>query len=196
MIPENIIYLGVFVSLIAYFFYFKNIFYGNTRPNLVSWLLWALAPFIAVFFQLKAGAGLSVLPVFMAGFGPLLVIIVSLFRKNSIWKINQLDIICGILSLMALVLYVLTHNLGIAIIFAILSDGLAAIPTIAKSWKFPETETSTVYLAGIFSNTLGLLIIKNWIFTIYSFGVYNILINLAIVFSIYHKKIFPERIKF
>ncbi|MFH1201038.1 MAG: hypothetical protein V1484_01765 [bacterium] len=190
MLPENIIYFGITATVIAYFFYFKNIFFGNTKPNLVSWFIWALAPFIAVFFQLKAGAGLSVLPVFMAGFGPLLVIIVSLFRKNSIWKINQLDIICGILSLMALVLYVLTHNLGIAIIFAILSDGLAAIPTIAKSWKFPETETSTVYLAGIFSNTLGLLIIKNWIFTIYSFGVYNILINIAIVFSIYRKKIF------
>jgi len=190
MLPENIIYLGVTASVIAYFFYFKNIFFGNTKPNLVSWSIWALAPFIAVFFQLKAGASLSVLPVFMAGFGPFLVIIISLFRKNSIWTINQLDIICGILSLIALVLYVLTHNLGIAIIFAILSDGLAAIPTIAKSWKFPETETSTVYLAGIFSNTLGLLIIKNWIFTIYSFGIYNILINIAIVFSIYHKKIF------
>lgn len=190
MLPENIIYLGVIASVIAYFLYFKNIFFGNTKPNLVSWSIWALAPFIAVFFQLKAGAGLSVLPVFMAGFGPLLVIIVSLFRKNSIWKINKLDIICGALSLLALVFYVLTHNLGIAILFAILSDGLAAIPTIIKSWKFPETETSTVYLAGIFSNILGLLIIKNWIFSIYSFSLYFVLVNLAIVFSIYRKKIF------
>ena len=195
MLPENIIYLGLLVSLVAYFFYFKNIFYGNTKPNLVSWIIWALAPLIAVFFQLKAGAGLSVLPVFLAGFGPVVVIIVSLFRKNSIWKISQLDIICGILSLLALVFYIFTHNLGISILFAILSDGLAAIPTIIKSWKFPETETSSVYLSGIFNNILGLLIIKNWIFTIYSFGIYNIAINIIIVFSIYRKKIYTERIK-
>lgn len=190
MLPPNIIYLTVLTSLVGYFFYFKNIFYGKTRPNLVSWFLWMLGPFLGVFFQIKAGAGLSALPVFLAGFGPLVVIIISLFGKNSIWKITGLDIICGAFSLMALVFYALTHNLEISILFAILSDGLAAVPTLVKSWNFPETESAAVYLPGVFNNVLGLLIIKNWIFTIYSFGVYFILINTAIVFCIYRKKIF------
>jgi hypothetical protein len=189
MIPENIIYITILTSLVGYFFYLKDIFYGQTRPNLVSWFIWMLAPFIGVFFQLKAGAGLSVLPVFLAGFGPLIVIIVSLFRKNSIWKISGLDIFCGILAILALVFYVLTHNLGISILFAILSDGLAAVPTIIKSWKFPETETAIGYLPGIFNNILGLLIIRNWSFSIYSFGIYFILVNAIIVFCIYRKKI-------
>ena len=192
MLPPNIIYITILTSVIGYFFYFKNIFYGDTRPNLVSWFLWMLGPFLGVFFQIKAGAGLSALPVFLAGFGPLVVIIVSLFRQNSIWKITKLDIICGILSFMALVFYAFTYNLGISIIFAILSDGLAAVPTLIKSWKFPETETAAVYLPGIFNNILGLFIIKNWTFPIYSFSVYFILINMAIVFCIYRKKIFKS----
>ncbi|MFA5791544.1 MAG: hypothetical protein WC884_00720 [Candidatus Paceibacterota bacterium] len=192
MLPENIIYITVLTSIIGYFFYLKDIFYGQVRPNLVSWFLWMLGPFLGVFFQLKAGAGLSVLPVFLAGFGPLIVIVVSLFRKSSIWKITSLDIFCGILALMALVFYILTHNLGISILFAILSDGLAAVPTIVKSWKFPETETSAVYLPGILNNILALFIIKNWIFSIYSFNIYFILVNLIIVFCIYRKKVFKE----
>lgn len=189
MLSENIIYITVFTSLIGYFFYFKDMFYGQTKPNLVSWFLWMLAPFIGVFFQLKAGAGLSALPVFMAGFGPLIVIVVSLWNKNTLWKITTLDIICGILALTALIFYIFTRNLEISIFFAILSDGLAAIPTIIKSWKFPETETAAVYLPGIFNNILGLFIIKNWIFSIYSFGIYFIVINIAIVFCIYRKRI-------
>ena len=148
-----------------------------------------LGPFIGVFFQLKAGAGLSVLPVFLAGFGPLVIIVISLFRKNSIWKITKLDVICGILAIMALLFYVLTHNLGISILFAILTDGLAAIPTIVKSWKFPETETAVVYLPGIFNNTLALFVITNWIFSIYSFSIYFIVVNTIIIFCIYHKKL-------
>ena len=188
MLPANIIYITIFSTLVGYVFYLKNIFYGQTRPNLVSWFIWMLAPFIGVFFQLKAGAGLSVLPVFLAGFGPLVVIIVSVFRKSSIWKINSLDIFCGALALAALIFYVLTRNLGISIFFAILSDGLAAVPTLIKSWKFPETETVAVYLPGIFNNILGLLIIKNWIFPIYSFGIYFILVNTAIIFCLYRKK--------
>ncbi len=189
MLPENIIFVGVVLSLIASFLYIKNIFYGGTKPNLISWFIWMLAPFIGVFFQLKAGAGLSVVPVFMAGFGPFLVIVFSLWNKNAYWKIVKLDIICGIFSLLALILYVFTHNLGVSIIFAIMSDGLAAIPTIIKSWKFPETETAAPYLTGIFNNILALLIIKNWIFSIYSFSIYFIIVNFTIVFCIKHKKV-------
>lgn len=189
MLPENIAYITILISAVGYFFYFKGIFRGQTKPNLVSWFLWMLGPFIGTFFQLKAGAGLSVLPVFMAGFGPFLVIAVSLLRKNSIWKITALDVFCGVLALLALVFYALTHNLGISILFAILSDGLAAVPTLAKSWKFPETESAGVYAVGIINNILGLLIIKNWVFSIYSFGIYFVLINSAIVFCIYRKRL-------
>jgi hypothetical protein len=190
MLPEKIIFIGVFLSIIGYYFYFKNMFFGQTKPNLVSWFIWMLAPFLGVFFQLQAGARLSVIPVFMAGFGPFLVLLVSLLKKNGYWKITFLDAVCGTLSIIALVLYVLTKNPTTSVIFVILSDGLAALPTLVKSWHFPESETSSIYLAGIFSQIIGLLIIKNWIFPIYSFNIYLILINISIVFSIYRKKIF------
>ncbi len=189
MLPENIIFVGFFLSLFGCFWYIKNIFSGNTKPNLVSWFMWMLGPFIGTFFQLKAGAGLSVLPVFMSGFGPLLVVIFSIWNKDAYWKITRFDVMCGIFSFLALMIYVFTHNLGISILFAIISDLLAAIPTFIKSWKFPETETSAPYFTGIFGSILGLLIIKNWIFPIYSFGVYLIILNTALVFCIYRKKL-------
>lgn len=190
MLPENIIYIGVLINLTGLFFYLRGMFKGQTKPNLVSFFIWMLAPFIGVFLQIRAGAGLSILPVFMAGFGPFVILSFSLWKKNAYWKINNFDIICGIFSLMALVLYILTHNLSISILFAILSDGLAAIPTIMKSWKFPSTETSILYTTGIINSVIGLLIIKNWIFPIYSFSVYIILINTIIIFAIYRKKVF------
>jgi hypothetical protein len=189
MLPEKIIYLTILTSLIGYSFYLKDIFYGQTKPNLVSWFLWMLAPFIGVFFQLKAGAGLSILPIFLAGFGPLVVIILSLWNKNSYWKISKLDIVCGILATLALIFYIFTHNLAISVLFAVLSDGLAAIPTIIKSWNFPETETAILYMFGVFNNLLGLLIIKDWVFSIYSFGLYLVLVNILIVLILYRKKI-------
>ena len=190
MLPEKVIIIGIFLNIIGYYFYFKNMFFGQTRPNLVSWFIWMLAPFLGVFFQLKAGAGFSVLPIFMAGFGPFLVLLVSILKKNGYWKITSLDVICGILSIIDLALYILTKNLAASIIFVILSDGLAAIPTLVKSWQFPESETSSIYLTGIFSQIIGLLIIKEWIFTIYALGIYFIMINILIVSCIYRKKIF------
>ena len=189
MLPENIIFVGVLINLVGLFWYIRDIIKGGTKPNLVSWFFWSLAPFIGVFFQLKAGAGISILPIFMAGFTSLVVIIVSVLKKNGYWKINSFDVVCGIISLLALILYVFTHNLSISILFAIISDALAYIPTIRKSWSFPETETGLMYTTGIVSNIIGLLTIKMWTFPIYSFGVYIILFNAIVVFSIYRKKI-------
>jgi hypothetical protein len=193
MLPEKIIYIGVLLNLIGIFWYIRTIFSSGTKPNLVSWFVWMLAPFVGVFLQIKAGVGLSFLGVFMAGFGPLLVIIFSLFKKNTFWKITTFDMICGVFSLFALILYVLTNKLGISIFFAIVSDGLASIPTIIKSWKFPESESSTTYLGGIINNILSLLIIKNWGFPIYSFSIYFIIINVIIIFSIYRKSWFAPK---
>ncbi|MCX6751770.1 MAG: hypothetical protein NT161_03355 [Candidatus Nomurabacteria bacterium] len=194
MLPEKIIIIAVMVSFVGDFIYLRSMYLGHAKPNLVSWFIWMLAPFLGVYFQLKAGAGFSVFPVFAAGFCPLLVIIYSLILKNGYWKITLFDLVCGILALLALVLYVFTHSLEISILFVILSDGLAAIPTIVKSWKFPETENAYLYLLGIFNNIIGLLIIKEWSFSIYSLGIYFIVINSIISFTILHKKFFKKEV--
>lgn len=190
MLPSYFVYLSIFASSLGISFYVRDIFKKSARPNLVSWFIWMLAPFVGVYLQIKAGAGLSVIPVFMAGFVCVPVLLASLIKRNGYFKIGLLDISCGILSLFALVLYIITRNTNISILFAILADGLAAVPTLSKSWKFPESESYTGYIAGIFNNVLALLIIKDWSFSIYSFSLYIIFINTAIIFAIYRKKIF------
>ncbi len=189
MLPEYIVYLAVIIQLCGVAYYIKGMVYGVTKPNLVSWVVWALAPFIAVWLQLKAGAGLAVLPVFMAGFNPVLVILTAIIIKKGYWKITTFDLFCGLFSLLALLFWILTKNLSISVLFAILSDGLASLPTIKKAWLYPETETSMAYTAGLSANVIGLLIIKNWIFPVYFSGVYFIIINIIIIFAIYRRKI-------
>lgn len=195
MLPENIIYISVAISLLFTFSYVKSIFRGSTRPNMVSWLIWSIAPFIAVFLGYKSGGGISLLGVFMSGFGPLLVFICSLFKKDSFWKISLLDIFCGILSLFALVCYVLTNNLWVSILFAIASDLLAYFPTFIKTWKYPQTENISAYLGGIISNATALLIIKDWSFAIYAFSFYIVLANSFEILLIYRKKVFKNKVK-
>jgi hypothetical protein len=194
MLPEQIIYFAICLNLIGYTFYIKSIIQGHAKPNLASWIPWMLAPLIGVFFELKAGAGLSVLPVFMAGFGPLIIITAAILTKNALWKVGFFDIFCALLSVVALVLYVLTHNLNVSIVFAILSDAFGFIPTFIKSWKHPESESSAAYTWPIFSNLIGLLIIKDWHFSIYAFGAYLIIFNTALVCIIYRKRIFRTKI--
>ena len=192
MIPDKIIFFALSLNMLGHILYIRSVIRGQAKPNLASWIPWMLAPLVGVFFQLKAGAGLSVLPVFMAGFGPMIIIIAALLSKNSLWKLKTIDLFCFGFSIFALVLYVLTHNLALSIIFAILSDALAFIPTYIKAWKFPESESVHAYSWAILSNIIGLLIIREWIFTIYSFGIYLVVANGIFVLILYRRKLFSK----
>ncbi len=190
MLPEKIIYLTILFSLFGSFYYIRDILRGTTKPNLITWFFWGLAPLVGTYLQVKAGAGLSILPVFLAGFFPLIIFVLAWLKKEGHFKITVFDIWCGVFSFIALLLWVTTKNAGLAILFAILSDGLAAVPTIVKSWKFPETETAVGYLPGIVNNILGLLVITQWDFAIYSFGIYFIVLNTSLVLLISRKRLF------
>lgn len=187
-----LVFVGAAVQLVGIYSYIKDTVQGDTKPNRVSWLLWSIAPLIGTAAALANGVGWAVLPVFMSGFGPLLVFIASFVNKNSYWKLERFDYWCGLLSLLALVLWGITKIPEIAIIFAIASDGLAAIPTLVKSWKYPETENAGPFTAGIFNSLTSFAAIKIWNFSALAFPIYLVIINISIALVIYRRKIFGK----
>lgn len=189
---QYLVFIGAAVQLLGIFSYIKETLRGNTKPNKVTWLMWSVAPLIATFAALADGVGWSVLPVFMAGFGPLLVFIASFVNKNSHWELETFDYLCGFCSVLALVLWGITKEPVIAIVFAIASDGFAAIPTLVKSWKYPETETAAAYTTGLFSALTSFTAIKIWNFSSYAFPAYLVIAETLFILSIYHRKIFKK----
>jgi hypothetical protein len=190
---QYIVIIGVIVQLIGVIKYIKDTLSGITKPNKVTWLLWSVAPLIATAAALTDGVGLSVLPTFMAGFGPLLVLTASFINKNAYWKSEKFDYVCGICSLLALVFWYITKEPEVAIIFSIVSDGLAAIPTLIKSWKYPETESPLAYVTGLLSSLTSFAAIKVWDFSSCAFPIYLVIANTCLVFAIYRHKIIKTK---
>lgn len=153
---------------------------GQTRPNRVTWFLWALAPLIAFGAQLNEGVGWPALMTFMVGFSPLAVFIASFINSKAHWKLTNFDYICGGLSLLGLLGWVITREGVVAIFFSILADALAAVPTVVKAWKAPETERYPVFLLSAISAGITLLTLDKWAFSHYSFPLYILLICLLL----------------
>jgi hypothetical protein len=190
-----LIFIGALAQFLGALSYIKETIAGRTKPNKVTWLLWAIAPMIGTFAAISSGVSWAILPVFMAGFSPLLVFIVSFWNKKSYWKLSKIDYGCGILSVLALILWAITKQPLVAISFAIMSDGLAALPTVIKTWKQPETEHPTIFAATVFSSILGIIIAKSIRFEEIGFQIYLIFICTLLVFLIYRKQIRAWRIK-
>jgi hypothetical protein len=185
---EYLVIAAAVVSLFAAIAYIRSMFRGNTKPNRVTWLLWAIAPLIATAASLSSGFSWVILPVFMAGLCPLLIFAASIFT-GAYWKSSAFDYICGVLSALALVLWVVTKEPNFAIVFAMASDALAAVPTINKAWRHPETESIWPYLTGLFGPAAGLATITLWSFSQYAFPIYLLAINVILVLTVFNKKI-------
>ena len=180
--------VGSVVNLFGTSYYILNTIRGTTKPNRMTWLMWSIAPLIGASAAFASGVTWAALPVFMAGFMPLLVLIASFVNRNAYWKLGTFDYVCGLLSLLALILWYITNDATIAIIFAIASDFAASVPTVIKCWKQPETETASGYTASWFNNAMSFLVITHWTFANYAFPLYLVFMNTALAFPIIRRK--------
>lgn len=156
--------------------------------------MWALVALIGTGAALSAGADLwGTARIFLAGFIPLLVFVASFINKNSYWKLSFFDAVCGFFSLVALVCWGLAESPRIAILLAAIGDGFAALPTVVKTWRYPETETGTTFVASLISVLLVLPSIPVWNIENASFQVYLIVINTALVIAAYRQRFFKAR---
>ena len=187
MINENFVYLGVIIAFLGILTYLYKTFKGEVQPNRVTWFLWALAPLIAFSAQIEQGVGAQSWLTFIVGFGPLLVFLTSFVNKKSYWKITKLDLIFGFLSIIGLILWKITGLGNVAISFSIMADGMAAVPTIIKSYYYPETESYFAYFASAVGAAITLLTINIWNFETYAFSLYIFIVTVLITVLIKFK---------
>ena len=185
MLPEYFAIIGAIIASAGGFYYLYETIRGKTKPNRITWLLWGLLPMIAFVAQRVQGVeGVSWVS-FAAGFTSLLVVAVSFLNKKAYWKTQPLDYGLMAAALVGLLLWAITKEPNVAILFALLADLLASIPTIIKSLKHPETESWIAYAISIVGFGIAILSIhvfnfENSAFVIYLFSLQIILTMLTI----------------
>jgi hypothetical protein len=161
--------------------YVRNTLKGRSKPNRMTFLIWAAGPFIGVAAGIVAGAAWwALLPVFIAGLGPFAIFLASFKHPAATWKLGALDYACGALAVLALVLWGLTTNPITAIVLSILADALASLPAVLKSWRYPETETGFTYFVALCNVSLGLLLAPSYAFSQVGFLIYLFIADLIL----------------
>ena len=186
---QYLVFVAVGAFFVATYLYVRSMLNGRVKPNRVSWLMWAVPAMVGFAVEGSSGAWLAGVPVFMAGFCPLVVFIASFAVKEAYWKLQKLDYACGVLSVLALVIWAAASAPDVAVLFAILSDALASVPTLIKAWDYPETESPWPYLTGGFGGLTSLLALTAWTFSQYAFPAYLIVVSGLLVASMYCKKL-------
>lgn len=172
MLPSYFAIIGAFIISFGGFYYLYETLTGKVQPNRVTWLLWGVLPAIVFIAQRVQGVESLSWATFAAGLMPFLVFGASFFNKKVYWKTEPLDYVMLCVAAIGIILWGITKEPNIAILFTIIADFSASIPTIIKSFKHPETESWRAYAIGAGGLLVCILSIHSFDFQTSAFVLY------------------------
>jgi hypothetical protein len=174
--------VSVALTLASVIPYTRDIFHGTTRPNTVTWFLWLFIQTIAIAAQIHEGASWSLAFVLADGVTILFVFALSLSRYGY-RTYDWFDAGCGILGVAAIVAWLVTGSGIVALIFSVLADTFAALPTLRKAYTDPWSEHPTGWALTASGGLVSLFATTQFNTANVLFPLYLVVIN-ALTFSL------------
>ena len=180
MLPEYFAIIGAIIGSLGGCYYLYETIVGNAQPNRITWLLWGIFPMVIFVAQRAQGVeGLSWAS-FVAGFTPLLVVAASFFNKNAYWKSEPRDYYLMAAAVIGIILWAITDNPNLALLFSLLADMLAGIPTLIKSYRHPHSESWIAYAISALGFGMSFLSVQTYNFENAAFVAYVFVLNTAL----------------
>jgi hypothetical protein len=183
-----LVVLSAIIMVIGAYAYLRDTLAGLTKPNRVSWFLWALAPLISVGAALESDADIwASVRVIVGGIVPFVIFLSSFINRESYWKLTRFDFGCGLLSLLALFFWSVADSPLTAIMLASAANTFASVPTFIKAWKYPETETRLIFTTSFVSVAIILPAIPVWNIENSAFQISLLVTTGLLLFAVYRK---------
>ena len=186
--PQFLVVVSTLLMVLGGYSYLRDTLAGRTKPNRVSWTLWALAPLISLGAAVDADADVwASIRVLIGGVVPGVIFLASFINKNSYWRLGRFDWFCGGLSLAALVFWQLADSPLVAVLLATTANTLASVPTFVKAWNYPETESRLIFITSFLSAILIIPVIPVWTIANSAFQIGLMATTAVLLVAIYRK---------
>jgi len=184
--------LVITLTFFGYVPYIWDILKGKTKPHAFTWFVVAVTAFVAYALQLLGGAGVGAWPMLTVAVICIVVFLLSLWRGTR--DITKSDIVLFILSLVALFLWLVVKQPVLSVILITVSEVLAFVPTIRKSWSEPYSETLSLYEISAVRHGLSILALQqiNLLTALYpaAWSLTNVVISTVLLLR--RKRVAPE----
>ncbi len=180
MLPEDFAIVGAIVGSLGGCYYLYETIVGKTQPNRVTWLLWGIFPTVIFVAQRAQDVeGLS-WTTFVAGLMPLLIVAASFFNPLAYWKSAPRDYYLMAAAVVGIILWAVTDNPNLAILFALLADVLAGVPTMIKAYQHPQSESWIAYAISTVGFGTSFLSVQTYDFENTAFVAYLLIMNVSL----------------
>jgi hypothetical protein len=158
------------ISIIATLPYIRDTLKGKTHPNIVTWLTWGLLSGITAVAALSGGANQTA--IFAGALALCNIGIVIAGLRYGVKRYTRFDIVCQILAIVGVVLWRVTNDPALAVLFNIISDLIGALPTYRHIWRKPREETLTTFIVATGSSVLVIISLARFDFISFAYPFY------------------------
>jgi len=164
---------------------------GNFRPQRMTRFLIFLVSLLFVGTLYAQGDGNSIYLASAQLLGSTALFYLSL--KRGMGGNTKFDWVVFTMAICSLVVWQTTNNPLLGLIMSIVTDFIAFVPTLIKTWKYPETEEWKFYMSDVVASLFSILSISTFLLSNMVFPVYILLINTVSVVMILGRKGYFER---
>ena len=171
--------IAVAIGIVGYIPYYRDIFWGITKPHPFTWLGFAILNGITFIAQVITGGGPGAWVTAITTIATIGIATLAFTRGEK--DITLFDWICFGGALIGIVLWKLTSNPFWAVFMVTIADLLAFAPTYRKGFLRPYEETATLYTMSVFKYAISLFAFTTFNLTTAFFPVAMVAANLSMV---------------
>ena len=135
--------LSIAFALVAYYFYFRDMARGKTKPHAFSWLVWGLLAGIGFFAQVSAHAGIGA---WATGLTSLVSLAIFCFAlRIGATRPTFFDWTLLGVALVSLMLLFVVRSEEAALVLTLLALVAGFAMNIRKAYKKPQEENATAF---------------------------------------------------
>lgn len=129
---------GAVVAVIQYSIYIRSVLQGETKPHIFSWFVWGVPCGVVFLAQILKDAGAGSWATGATAILCTVIFLLSLRYGDK--EITKIDLVSFVLSLLAIILWIITNDPLWSVILITAADVLGMIPTLRKSYLKPHEE--------------------------------------------------------
>jgi hypothetical protein len=164
--------------------YIYDIYKGKVKPHRFAWVIFWLLSFISFVAQVKLGAKASL---YYAGWFVInntVVVALSLRKNKGYGGIEKENIIGFCLAILGIVLWKSFSSPLLGLLSSLTADAIGASMIIIKSYKYPQTETVSMWILGIAASILMMLSVGTLNFALLAQPMYLFIASGLVVMAI------------
>jgi len=172
---EIFLTLSIIVGFISPLIGISSVIWGSFRPQRMTRLLIFLLSLLFVGTLFSQGDKNGIYIAVAQLLGSFVILLLSIRKGIGGW--GRLDQIVLVLTIASLVVWKTTNNPLLGLLMSIVTDFIGFVPTIAKTWQYPETEEWKFYMSDVISSTFSLLSLTTYSLGATAFPAYILFIN-------------------